>query len=283
MASAILGSVASTVVGGALNRSGRKKSEEAAKMILPTNINTGRSNYNTKTGQFDIDPRILAGQTRFKKDIRKRRGMAMADNAETQAQLSGLRGDISGMRAEYEGNQSAYTEAMMNPLREQIARGEGQLTSGLQRRDIAGSSFGNQQLTNFTTDSGRALTDQRAVIENQRINTLGDFIGMDADIIKEGIRSRESRTRLMAELDAIIGGQFNTEMANEMDLLKLPSAFAGAGQAKAQMATNAAGVESEFLIKGAGDILSAVNSTITNQSDSALPDWGTQKFNATGR
>jgi len=262
---AIASSVASTVIGSALNRNSRKKSEDISRMILPETINTGVSSYNTKTGEFNFGEDIRAGQNQSITDLKNRRTQVSTDYATTMRELGGLRGQVAGLRSFYQGNQSAYAEAMMNPLRQQTAAAKGELERNLGRTKVRGS-FANQARANLAIDSGRAMSDQAAMIENQRINTLGDFIGMDADIIKEGIRSREGRTRLMAELDTIIGGRYDTMMANEMDILKLPSVFSDAGAAAAEIQSNAVGVETEALIKGAGDILSAIDTSGSSSS-----------------
>ena len=258
MGGSILGSVASTVVGGALNKKSSKSAKKSAGMILPKNIRTGRSSYNTQSGEFVIDPTIRAGLDQSLKDIRSTRSMVADDYARTDAELTGLRGDIRSLRGDYESNSGAYTEAMLNPLRQAIASGRGELKRDLSRRGVAGSSFANQQMTNFDVDSGRALTDKSAEVENMRINALGDFIGMDADIIKEGIRSREGRARLTAELDNILAGRYDMMMGQEMDMLALPGGFTDAGIAKSRIHSNAEGVKNQFLIKGAGEIIGAI-------------------------
>ena len=260
MGDPITGAIAGGVVNSVLNRGSRKKAGQIAGMILPENIRTGRSSYNTKSGVLKMDPSIRQGQNNVIKALRDRKRDVNRDFRATENDLMGIRDDIRGVRADYESNSGAFMESMLNPLRSEIARGRGELERSMSRRGMAGSSFANQQMTNFNVDSGRALTDATAQLENQRINTLGDFIGMDADIIKEGIRSREGRTRLMAELDQIIGGRFDQQFAQEMDMLSLPGQFTGATSEQAKIRANAAGIEREQLIKTAGDIISAIPS-----------------------
>ena len=270
MGGGVIGKIATTVapsiVGGVLNQGSKRSASKAAKMILPTNIRTGRSSYNTRTGRFKIDPSIRAGQDQNIKDLRGIQDMVGTDFDTTMGELAGIRGDIRSVRDQFDANADAYRESMLNPLRESIARREGELDQSLRRRDVAGSSFGEAMKTNFAIDSGRALTDATGQIENQRINQLGDFIGMDADIIKEGIRSREGRSRLIAELEQIIGGRYDQQMAQEMDLLGMPARFMSGGQAAAQIKSNAEGVDREFRIKETGNIIEGLNNVFYKAS-----------------
>ncbi|MCP5005380.1 MAG: hypothetical protein GY941_15805 [Planctomycetes bacterium] len=249
------------VVGGAIinkvfAKSGEKKSKSNSQLILPDKINTGTSSYNTKSGEFDIDPTIRAGQEEF---LTAGKGLKSSINKGFDKYNTGL-GDLrdrsSDLRSSYEGNQSDYREAMLNPLREKIALREGELDRNLDRTNVRGS-FAQQSRDNLAIESGRALGDAEAQIENQRINKLGDFLGMDADILKSGLASDTGRAEMLFKLEQSLSGISTERFNQEMALLGLPGTLASGGAAKASMIANAQGVNAEADSKLVGSLLDA--------------------------
>ncbi len=259
-------------VGGAILKkvfagSGEKKTKANAQMILPDKINTGTSSYNTRSGEFNIDPTIREGQEGF---LSAGKGLKDSINKGFDKYNKGL-GDLSGrssdLRSAYEGNQSDYREAMLNPLREKIALREGELDRNLERTNVRGS-FAQQSRDNLAIESGRALGDREAEIENQRINKLGDFLGMDADILKSGLASDRGRAEMLFKLEQSLSGISTERFNQEMAMLGLPGTLASGGAAKASMISNAQGVNAEATAKLAGEIVGAMSKEGTGNADS---------------
>jgi len=84
MVEAVVGGVAKSAVGSIMGKSGKKKASKIAQTILPKNIDTGNSQYNTQTGKFTLDPSIRTGQDDY-----------------TSA-LTGFRGDINAAFSDYD-------------------------------------------------------------------------------------------------------------------------------------------------------------------------------------
>ena len=80
-------------------------------------------------------------------------------------------------RNRFLGSEAAYTRARLNPLREQFATRRGEIQRSIGLRGIGGSSFGDQAMTNFDIDSGRALGDAGALAERENLQAI---TGLDA-------------------------------------------------------------------------------------------------------
>ena len=158
------------------------------------------------------------------------------------------------MRARFEGSESEFREAQLSPLRETISRREGQLTRELGRTGVRGT-FAEQSKNILAFEGARKLRIAEAEIENQRINTLGNFLGIDADLLKQGLSGETGRVALMAELSKILGGISQTKFDQEFKLLGLPASFISGTQGRAQIEAGAAGLEAQAGATLAGDII----------------------------
>lgn len=78
--------------------------------------------------------------------------------------------NLQGLYDQAGGNQGAFIQARVNPLEAQIAQNRGALERSISQRGLGGSSFGNQALTSFNMDAGRALGDARALATNEAMN-----------------------------------------------------------------------------------------------------------------
>src|SRR5512139_1103742 len=79
-------------------------------------------------------------------------GRLSMDPSIRQLQDTGLNtflGRNEETRNRFLGNESAFTRARVNPLREQAAARRGELQRSLGLRGVAGSSFGDQAINNF--------------------------------------------------------------------------------------------------------------------------------------
>lgn len=239
-----------------LSKFGSKKAGKIAGGIIPENIRTGRSTFNTATGVFDLDPSIRAGSERFETNIRGLRDPI--DTAfETSSQgIRDLQVRSTDIRAGFEGNQSEFREAQLAPLRETIATRKGELTRELGRTGVRGT-FAEQSKNILAFEGARKLRLAEAEIENQRINKLGDFLQIDATLLKEGLASETGRIALIAELESTLAGISSERFSQELSLLGLPATFIGGTSAAAKIRANAAGIEAQAGASLAGDIVGA--------------------------
>lgn len=170
-------------------------------------IGTGRST--ATDGMVTMDPRI--------REIQEQ-GLARNSNLYNQLDEGGreIMGNLRGTRSRYEGNQSAYMESQLNPIREEYARRQGGLERTVGLRGLAGSSFGQQSLDSFSTEKNRGLADARAKAEMENLaaitgvdaqmaSTLFNKVGQQAAI--NGMDNDTAKAMLAQELSALGVGQ----------------------------------------------------------------------------
>jgi len=243
-------------IGGAALNLGLAKlgSDKAAKRkSVPRFIETGFSSFDTKKGKISLDPSIRAGQERFTRSIRDLIPETEGAFDEFDEGLEGLRGRSTGLRADFEGNQSAFREAALNPVRESIARGRGDLVKRLERTDVKGS-FSNQEQASFDITAGRALSDTEAKIEAQRIDTLSSFLGLDAELLKAGLSSDTGRIALLTSLESSLRGVSSERFDQELALLGLPAALQGGKAADNERRDSSEGVVAQAATELLGTI-----------------------------
>lgn len=275
-----VGSAIGGAIGGSLdNKSARKKAGQTAQMIQPRRISTGKSTLRRHNGEvsLSIDPSIRAGQESFLQNVRGLRDPANAAFDEFHEGIGGLRDEVAGLRADFEGNQSAFREATLNPVRESIARGRGDLAKELGRTGVKGS-FSNQAKSNFELAAGRTLSDAEAQVENQRINNLGNLLGMDADLLKAGLASETGRTTMLLALEESLKGVSTERFQQEMQALGIGQNNPGAADA-AGIISNQQGVERQSNIRLAGDILSGFDGF----GSSSRPQFDLSQLDSGGR
>ncbi len=160
-------------------------------------------------------------------------------------------------RNRFLGNDAAYTRARLNPLREQLATRRGELGRSIGLRGLAGSSFGEQALTNFDIDSSRAIGDAGAIAERENLQAI---TGLDS-----------------ARLQAMMGlsqDRFNQELAglglSAQQIQMMQQAFESSKQRRHLQAQN--------LAKGA----ETFHTLVTDWGDFAKIGGGGQKPGGTG-
>ncbi len=161
---------------------------------------TGTYNYSTPyssvvNGVVTIDPSIRATQDQ----VLNRNSTG----------LNQYLTDTDSLRSRFLGNESAYSNSVLDPLRQSIATGQGNLERSIGLRGIAGSSFGDQALTNYLTDTGRSLRDATAQTEQESIGGLAglDINRFNAIQTANQTDSQVARDRLQQELQALGLGQ----------------------------------------------------------------------------
>ena len=116
-------------------------------------ISTGFSNVNAGTGAVNIDP---------------------ASRQLRQGALDTFNTSLGGTRNALLGNKNAFNEARVNPLKETLARGRGELGRGLSRTGVRGT-FRDRSLQDFDIAGERALGDQRAIAEQESITAINSI------------------------------------------------------------------------------------------------------------
>ncbi|TFG48621.1 MAG: hypothetical protein E4H40_04360 [Candidatus Brocadiia bacterium] len=252
------GAVAAGTTSAILGGKGKKSSDKIAGGIVPEKITTGYSFAEVKKGNIRIDPSIRAAQDSYLDRVGGLRDPINAAFGKSSAGIDDLQARSASLRADYEGNSSAYRDAVLNPLRESIAQRKGELDRSLNRTDVRGS-FAEQAKNTLSIASGRELSDQEAIVENNRINALGDFLGMDADLLKAGLTSETGRIQLLASLEDSLRSVSTERFNQEMLQLGLPSAFTAGNAKAAGISDSATGVRNQAYVNAAGEIIRGID------------------------
>jgi hypothetical protein len=206
------------VVGGLFGgTSARNQVNAAYKSPMGTNYGSSRQG-----GQVTIDPSIRGLRNTVLGQIP---GLSTGLNTATNNAV----GQYQSLLNQAGGNQNAYVQAMVDPLQQQLAQRGGDLQQNLGLRGVAGSSFGNQELTNFGIDSQRALGDARAQATNQSINQQSGLVGQQLGAQQSNFQGQQGLTQeqlqvansnLQQELAALgIGNQGIDNLVNRANSL----------------------------------------------------------------
>lgn len=164
-------------------------------------VSTGYSS--ARQGEVIIDPSIRAIQDQGLVRINDLYGQTGAYGDE-------LIGNTRTLRNRFLGNQSDYANAMLNPLREQVAQRRGELARSTSIRGLSGSSFGEQAMTNFDIASQRALQDAGAKVEMEQLQAL---TGIDANLASQMFGKISSQAALNGESLDIAKSRLSQELS----------------------------------------------------------------------
>jgi len=251
MPSSTLGSIGGAVAGKIITGKGKKSSKPG--FVIPKNITTGFSSFNTQTGKINIDPSIREGQDTFLENIGNFRGDINESFDRFDTGLEGLGEGVQSLRDQFTGNQSAFRELSLNPIRQSIASRKGALERELGRTEVRGS-FANQARDTLSLAAGRELSDAEAKVENERINRLGDFLGMDAEILKQSLTSDTGRINLLKSIEEAAFKVSGIRFDQERSLLGLPGNLAAGKAAEQRAIQNAEGLDTQAGLNLAGEI-----------------------------
>lgn len=155
-APAIVG-ILGQVVGGVL---GNNAASSAASKIYSQPVGNIRTGYSqAQSGSVMLDPTIRALRESL------------------LGQYQALGPQYSSLLSQAGMNSPNYVRSIVDPYDAAIARAGGDIMMGQQNRDIRGSSFGNQELTNFVTDTGRQRGNILAQAINSSINQQAGLLG----------------------------------------------------------------------------------------------------------
>jgi hypothetical protein len=250
VAGAALGSIAGNQIAGAV---GGTKPAPGLRRIGTGFSNFERRGSNNNALDISLDPSIRAGQESFLGRVGGLRDSVDPAFDFFQDELGGIRSQVQGLEADFQGNQSAFREQSLNPVRESIARGRGGLNRELGRTGVRGT-FADQSRSNFELDAGRTLSDAEANIENQRIQNLSGLLGLDANLLQQGLQSEVGRNQLLLNLEQSLANVSTERFNQELSLLGLGT---GVGVTPLQQAQqmNQQGIFAGEATKAIGGIL----------------------------
>lgn len=153
----------------------------------------GTDYSSTDGSKLSIDPSIRALQDQA----------VGQSNQLYSANQSGLQDFLSrsaGLRERYLGNESAFNQARVNPLLQQTATRRGELQRSIGMRGMGGSSFGEQALTNFDTDSQRAIGDARATSEIENLKALAGIDDAMWQAVQTGTATQAQLNEFLARI-----------------------------------------------------------------------------------
>ena len=162
---------------------------------------TGFSTSND--GNVTIDPSIRAIQDK---------GLGRIDQlyGETGKYGDELIGNTRTLRERFIGNQSAYSDSQLNPLRQQVSERRGELERNQGLRGISGSSFGEQSVNAYDIESQKALRDASADVEMQQLQAL---TGIDSQMTQQMFGKISLQAQLNGESLSVAKERLQQELA----------------------------------------------------------------------
>ena len=146
-----------------------KQTEDASSR--PYFTNTPFSSY---TGtSLTLDPSI---RTLQEEALGRSRGML----GDLSQGFSDYKSNTLGIRNQLLSNQSPYIQARVNPVAQAGATRRGELQSNLGLRQVGGSSFANQALSNHDFDTARQIGDASAIANAESLSAI---TGLDKDML----------------------------------------------------------------------------------------------------
>lgn len=122
--------------------------------------------------------------------------LGKSGNVDTSAlqALLGRTTDTSRLQSVYDQigtNAPGFVQAALDPMRQQIAAGYGDLTQSLAQRGVLGSSFGNADLSNYLSTTGRALSDAGASAYQTALGAQGG-VAQQIAALQQGDTSQQA-------------------------------------------------------------------------------------------
>lgn len=89
---------------------------------------------------------------------------------------------INNLAAQSQGNNGAYMKAITDPYNAETGRGMSSLNESLLNRGVAGSSFGDQSVTNYNLDRSLGLGDLTAKAQQGSMGLTADLFNKGASL-----------------------------------------------------------------------------------------------------
>lgn len=197
-----------------------KAGERASKSAGPRFARTGNTIIDRKKGFSVIDPRFRETSQDIFSRVQDLSTSTDTATQDFQIGLQGIRERLATAASDFDTNQGAFAEAQLAPIREEFAIREGNLEKDLGRTGVRGS-FAQQSRDSLARTKASTIGERSALVEDQRIKTLSNFLGMDANLLKAGLASETGRTSMLSQLEAQLAGINQTEFDNEIAALRL--------------------------------------------------------------
>lgn len=187
---------------GAISQTGMRQFGTSGRKRNPYGGYSGTGYSTALNGRVTVDPSIRAIQDEGLSRTKSMYGDAGAYGDE-------LIGNTRSLRERFIGNNSAYADSQLNPLRQQMATRRGEIQQNIGLRGMSGSSFGEQALTNYETDSQRALQDASSKVEFDQLQAL---TGIDAQLTQQMFGKISTQAMINGESLDIAKQRFAQEM-----------------------------------------------------------------------
>jgi hypothetical protein len=107
-------------------------------------------------------------------------GMLALDYARNQKPVdTGLLNDVYSNAS---ANSPGFVQAAIDPFQQNIAAGYGDLLQSQAQRGIRGSSFGDTDIANYLSTTGRALSGAGSTAQQQALGLQGNLAGQIANL-----------------------------------------------------------------------------------------------------
>ena len=150
----------------------QKLSQDQSSFSRP-NINTPYSQYIAQTNTLTLDPSIRSLQ---EEALGRSRGL-MGNLSQGTSDYLTRSMDI---RNQLLSNQGAFRQARVNPVAQAGATRRGELQANIGMRQIGGSSFADQSLSNLDFDTARQIGDASAIADAESLSAV---TGLDKDML----------------------------------------------------------------------------------------------------
>ena len=124
--------------------------------------------------------------------------------------------NTKSLRDRFLGNQGAFMNARLNPIKQRFSMLRDQTQQGLGQRGLSGSTFMNEALTNVDTTAGRELGDAGA-LATQEMATFES--GLNA----QELQAFNQKASMFAELNGVSLEVAKARLIQELETFKLGS------------------------------------------------------------
>lgn len=160
---------------------------------------------------------------------------------------SDLMSRLGATRDELASNENPFIQARVNPLLARAAEQRGQLSRGLTRRGLGGSSLYSSGLGNYDAAVGREVGDQRALATSEALSAR---TGIDTQIFNSALSTLQAFQSMDATEQSIAAENLKQELAS----LGLSAPDIGATIQAAGLSMQSAQLQNDYLGRGLDSI-----------------------------
>lgn len=188
----------------------------------------------TSGGHTSFDPSIRALQDKSLAETDKAISGTMGYGTTFRARSDENKDQYDKLYAELTSNQNPYIQARVNPLKEQIASSRGLIQRNQGLRGISGSSFGNDELTNFDFGASRQLGDAGSTATREALGARSTTLGSLGALNQNRLSGETQLTNTINTLNSNRHGIANDRLRMETAGLGLSAQSEAAGRLSEQ-------------------------------------------------